>query len=64
MCLLAIHIYLVKLREMDVKISRTELVNLLNRARRLLAELVAGEIEDLETLTMILLIKRLQIFIL
>ena len=56
MRILAIDINLVELRELDVEVGGTELVNLLNRPRRLLPELIAGEVKDLQTLAAVLLI--------
>ena len=64
MGILAVHVNLVELREVDIEVGRAERVNLLNRAGRLLAELVAGDVEDLETLSMILLVERLQVLVL
>ena len=46
------------------KVGRAERVNLLNRARCLLAKLVAREVENLETVLGILLIERFQFFVL
>ena len=64
MRVLTIHLNLVELWEVDIVVGCTELVNLLNSAWCLLAELVAGEIENLEALALILLIERFQVFIL
>ncbi len=52
----AVHIDLVKLRELNVVGCRAELMNLFNRARSLLAKLVAGEVENFQTLGVILLV--------
>ena len=58
---LTVHLNLVKLRELDGKVSCAELVNFLNGARSLLPELVAREVENLQTLIAVLFIQCLQV---
>ena len=60
----AVHVDFVKLRELDVEIGGAELMNLLNRAGSLLAELVAGEIEYFKAIGMVFLVECLQLIIL
>ena len=64
MCVLAVHINLVELWEVDVEVGCAELVDLLNGARSLLSELVAREVKNLEALTVILLVEWFQVFVL
>ena len=60
----SIHINFVELRELDVKVGCAELVNLLNGARGLLSELVAGEIQNFEAVLCVLFIESLQLLVL
>ena len=60
----SVHINLIELRELNVEVGRAELVNLQNGTRSLFAKLVAGEVQNLEAVFSILIIERLQPFIL
>ena len=60
----AIHLDLVELRELDVEVGRAELMNFLNRSRSLLPKLVAGEVQNLQSLAAVFLIERLQFLVL
>ena len=60
----SVHINLVELCELNVKVGRAELMNLLDSAGGLLSELVAGKVQNLETLAVVLLIQCLQFLVL
>ena len=62
--IVAVYLDLLEAREFCAKIELTELVNAVVGARSLLAKLVAGEVEDLEALSMILLVECLKLVIL
>ena len=49
---------------MNIEVGCAELVNLLNGTWSLLPELVAGEVQNLESLTMIFLVQGLQVMVL
>jgi len=55
--IVTVHVNLVKLWELNVEIGCAELVYLLDGTRSLFAELVAGEVENLQPLSMIFLIE-------
>ena len=60
----AVHLNLVELRKPDVVIQCAELVYLLDAAWCLLAELVAREVKDFQTVGMVFLVQCLQFVIL
>jgi len=62
--ILAVHLDLLETGELRAEVQFTELMNALVGAGSLLAELVAGEIENLETLTVILLVECFQLVVL
>ena len=63
-CILSVHFDLLKAWEFSTEIQFTELMNRFISARGLLSELVAGEIKDLKSLRMVLLIELFQFLIL
>ena len=60
----SVHLDFVELWELDVKVGGAEFVNLLDASGGLCAELVAGEVENLEALGAIFLVERLQFLVL
>jgi len=62
--IVAVHLYLLKLRETDVVLARAELMYIVIGARSLLHKLVARKIKYFEALVFVFLIERLQTFIL
>ena len=64
MLIRSVHLDFVELRELDVEVGRTELMNLLNRARSLLSELVAREVQNLQPLATVFLLQCLQFLVL
>ena len=61
---LAIDIDFVELRELDSEVGGAELMDFGDGAGCLLTELVAGEVEDFETLVTVFLVERLQFLVL
>ena len=62
--IISVYLYLVKLGEFDVIVGRAEFLDLGDCSRSLLTELVAGEIQYLESLLIEFLIDVLQILVL
>ena len=63
-CIFTVHLYFLESWEFGAEVQLTELVDALVCTRSLLAKLVAGEVENLEALAAILLVKLLQFVIL
>ena len=61
---LAVDLYFLELGKLSTKIQGAELMNFLLGAGSLLTKLVAGEVENLKTLVLILLVQGLQLFVL
>ena len=59
-----VHLDFVELRELDAVVGRAELVDFEDAAGCLLSELVAGEVEDFESLGGELLVEGFQLFVL
>ena len=62
--IVAVYLYLLEARELCSVVQFAEVVDALVGSRGLLAKLVAGEVENLEALAVILLIEFLQLFVL
>ena len=63
-CILAVDLDLLETRELGAEVQLAELMDAFIGARSLLSELVAGEVENLEALAVILLVKGLQLVVL
>ena len=62
--IVAVYLDFLEAWELSAEVQFTELVDALVGTRGLLSELVAWEVEDLEALSMVLLVERLQLIIL
>ena len=63
-CILAVDLDLLEAGELGAEVHLAELMDAFIGARSLLSELVAGEVENLETLAVVLLVKGLQLVVL
>ena len=59
-----VYLDLIELWELDTEVGRTELFDFLNATWCLLAKLVAGEIENLQTCGLVLLVQLFEFFVL
>lgn len=59
-----VYLDLIELWELDTEVGRTELFDFLNATWCLLAKLVAGEIENLQTCGLVLLVQLFELFVL
>ena len=60
----SVYLDLIELWELNAEVGRAELLDFLNGARGLLAKLVAGEVENLQALGLVLLVQLFELFVL